>query len=102
MDRNIKWRTFWLALLTVIAVLVLLPSATDSTPPWLRKAFSKKVQLGLDLQGGWHIVYSIDLNRAVDDKSQDIKRDLESSIEDEKGEAIEARVINPPTVRGGV
>jgi preprotein translocase subunit SecD len=102
MDRNIKWRTFWLALLTVLAVLVLLPTITDSTPPWLRKAFSRKVQLGLDLQGGWHIVYSIDLNRAVDDKAQDIKRDLETSIEDEKGDPIEARVINPPTVRGGV
>ncbi|HTM21734.1 MAG TPA: protein translocase subunit SecD [Kofleriaceae bacterium] len=102
MDRNIKWRTFWLALLTVLAVMVLMPSITDSTPPWMRRMFSRKVQLGLDLQGGWHIVYSIDLNRAVDDKAQDIKRDLETSIDDEKGAAIEARVLNPPTVRGGL
>jgi preprotein translocase subunit SecD len=102
MDRNLKWRTFWLALLTIVAVLVLLPSFTDQTPGWLNKAFNRKVQLGLDLQGGWHIVYSIDLNKAVDDKAGDIKRDLESRIEDEKGEPIEARVATPPTARGAL
>ena len=29
----------------------------------------KKINLGLDLQGGMHIVYSIDLDKAVDDKA---------------------------------
>ena len=40
--------------------------------------FSKKINLGLDLQGGKHIVYNIDLDKAVDDKASEIKRDLES------------------------
>jgi preprotein translocase subunit SecD len=89
MDRSLKWRTFGLIGIILLCVCLLAPSAAqfgwtdeDALPEWF--PFKKRVNLGLDLQGGTHIVYSIDLDKAVDDKATDIKRDLESAyVEDE-------------------
>lgn len=101
MDRKLKWRSFWLAVLAVFALLTLMPTLVPSEkmPPWLSGVFNRKVQLGLDLQGGLHIVYSIDLQKAVDDKATEIKRDLESKL-DEIG--VKGRATTPRTPRGAV
>ncbi len=84
MDRSLKWRTLALLASCVLCVGILMPSflSKDQLPSWF--PFDKKINLGLDLQGGLHIVYSIDLDKAVDDKASDIKRDLESRFADEK------------------
>lgn len=101
MDRKTKWRTFWLALLTLFAVLTLVPTSVPSEklPPWFSDFFDDKIQLGLDLQGGLYTVYSLDLNKAVDDKATEIRRDLEARLAELK---IEAKVTNPRAPRGGI
>ena len=86
MDRSLKWRTFGLLVVTALAALMLVPTLTpsDQLPRWFSDTFNRKIQLGLDLQGGLHIVYSIDLDKAVDDKASDIKRELEAKMIDAK------------------
>src|SRR6478609_4468705 len=80
MDRSLRWRTYALIAVTVFCVATLAPSFVDkdSLPSWFTRIFSKQINLGLDLQGGKHIVYNIALDKAIDDKASDIKRDLES------------------------
>jgi preprotein translocase subunit SecD len=102
MDRKIKWRTFWLGLLVVLAVVSLVPTFTDEAPSWVPGPLQKKVQLGLDLQGGLHIVYSINLQKAVEDKASDIKRDVETQIDDAKGDKVEAKITSAVDIAGGV
>jgi len=104
MDRKTKWRTFWLGLLVLLSVLTLLPSVVPSRdlPVWFSRAFNKKVQLGLDLQGGLHIVYSINLKKAVEDKATEIQRDLDGKLQDAKPNPIKAKVYTPSNVPGGV
>src|SRR3954467_12330096 len=85
MDHStVRGRTIALLLACLLCVGILLPSFVDkeSLPGWF--PFSKKINLGLDLQGGLHIVYSIDLDKAIDDKASEIKHDLESRFADEK------------------
>jgi protein-export membrane protein SecD len=99
MDRSLKWRTFGLVAVTVLAVLMLIPTVvpSDQVPSWFSDAgFKRKIQLGLDLQGGLHIVYGIDLDKAVDDKGSDIKRELEAKMADEKIKGSVTTPINPP------
>jgi preprotein translocase subunit SecD len=80
MDRSLRWKTLFLLGLVVLSVLYLLPSANVQLPSWLAGTFSNKVQLGLDLQGGLHIVYGVDLDKVVDDKAGEIRRDVEDRM----------------------
>jgi preprotein translocase subunit SecD len=89
MDRSLKWRTFALIGLVIFCVGALAPSfATGSLPSWFKSIFSKQISYGLDLQGGKHIEYTIDLDKAVDDKASEIKRDLEATLADSKIKGI--------------
>jgi len=92
MDRSLKWRTVALLVGLLLCAGLLAPTqpGSSSLPSWF--PFKKKISLGLDLQGGMHIVYSIDLDKAVDDKASDIKRDLEARFKEDK---ITATVRTP-------
>jgi preprotein translocase subunit SecD len=80
MDRSLRWRTIALVAAMLFCVATLAPTFLDkdSLPSWFTHFFSKEINLGLDLQGGKHIVYNIALDKAIDDRASDIKRDLES------------------------
>jgi preprotein translocase subunit SecD len=100
MDRSLKWRTIVLLGIVLMCVGILMPTLMDdddALPAWF--PFQKQINLGLDLQGGSHIVYSIDLDKAVDDRAADIKRDLETRF---KEETVKATVKTPPTPVGAV
>ncbi|HEX8115335.1 MAG TPA: protein translocase subunit SecD [Kofleriaceae bacterium] len=92
MDRSLKWRTVLLLVGLLLCAGLLAPTwpGTESLPSWF--PFKKKISLGLDLQGGVHIEYSIALDRAVDDKASDIKRDLEARFADDH---VDAKVKLP-------
>lgn len=94
MDRSLRWRTIGLLAIVALCVLTLLPSILpkEQLPDWYGKFFDKQIQLGLDLQGGLHIEYSIDLDKAVDDKASEIKRDIEAHLQEEK---IDGKVTTP-------
>jgi len=92
MDRSLKWRTIGLLFGLLLCAAVLAPTwpGAASLPSWF--PFQKKINLGLDLQGGVHIVYTIALDKAVDDKAAEIRRDLEARFIDEK---VDAKVQTP-------
>lgn len=98
MDRSLRLRSLILGGILALCVAYLAPTFApdDSLPSWW---FDKKIQLGLDLQGGAHFVYSIDLNKAVDDKATEIKRDVEAKLADKK---IDATVTNPSSAPGAI
>jgi preprotein translocase subunit SecD len=111
MDRSLKWRTAALVAILLYCVAILTPSfvsrssmtsVREALPSWLYNSiFDKKINLGLDLQGGLHIVYSIDLDKAIDDKASEIKRDIESRLADEKG-AEKTAIKTPAEPLGAV
>jgi preprotein translocase subunit SecD len=80
MDRNLRWRTLGLVGVLVLCACILLPSLVPGLPSWFTAVFENKINLGIDIDGGARVVYSIDLDRAVDDKASEIKRDLEAKF----------------------
>ena len=107
MDRTLKWRTLGLFGVVLLCFCILAPSWSefgwtdeDALPKWF--PFKRKVNLGLDLQGGSHIVYSIDLDKAVDDKASEIKRDLESRYVDDNTLKEKPVVKTPSSPLGAV
>src|SRR5574338_128634 len=107
MDRSLKWRTLLLIVITIASVCILLPSflPRGTLPSGLTKTpvvkwlFNSRMSWGLDLQGGVHLVYSIDLDKAVDDRASELKRDIESRFADEN---IKGIVRTPATPLGAV
>ncbi|MEZ4402168.1 MAG: hypothetical protein R3B06_19225 [Kofleriaceae bacterium] len=98
MERSLRNRTLFFAGLMALCVLYLLPTFVgDSLPSWYY--FQKKISLGLDLKGGAHFVYSIDLDTAVDDKAAELKRDIETQLAEKK---IEGTVSTPAVAPGAL
>jgi preprotein translocase subunit SecD len=98
MDRSLKWRTIGLLLIILTCVGILLPSVADeSLPSWF--PFKKKINWGLDLQGGTHIVYSIDLDRAIEDRATRIRQELEAKLAEDK---LKGTVKTPQSLTGAV
>ncbi len=107
MDRSLKWRTLILIVITIASVCILLPSFLPrgtlpsglTQTPVVKWLFNSRMSWGLDLQGGVHLVYSIDLDKAVDDRASELKRDIESRFADE---GIKGIVRTPATPLGAV
>jgi preprotein translocase subunit SecD len=103
MDRSLKWRTLILILATLVSIGVLVPSFVPkgTLPVWYSEfpLFKNRMSMGLDLQGGLHLVYSIDLDKAVDDRASELKRDIESRLAED---AIKGSVTTPRTPLGAV
>ena len=100
MDRSLKWRTIALLGLVLLCVGILTPSIREKEdlPSWF--PFEKKINLGLDLKGGLHIVYSIDLNTAIVDRASELERDLKARFNEEP--KVAAIVRSPLSPLGAV
>src|SRR3954454_12243170 len=90
MDRSWVYRTTTYALLTLVALVLLAPTAASWTghdeklPPWFKKHVDKRIMLGLDLQGGLHLVYEVQVDKAVSDKADRLAGDIEERLRRDK------------------
>ncbi len=68
MSKSIQWRGLLVLLLLVFALVSLTPTFfPQSVPGWWSKAFDP-IHLGLDLQGGMHLVLGVDVEKAVESR----------------------------------
>src|SRR5689334_16338508 len=90
MDRSWLSRAIAYTLLTIAACVVLMPTVAqwtgkdDSLPAVIRKHLQKKISLGLDLQGGLHLVYEVQVDKAVSDKADRLAGELEDKLHKDK------------------
>jgi preprotein translocase subunit SecD len=90
MDRSWLTRVIAYTVLTLAALVVLAPTVAtwtgkdDALPGWLKKHVQKKIALGLDLQGGLHLVYEVQVDKAVSDKADRLASELEDKLHKDK------------------
>ena len=90
MDRSWYYRALSYALVTIIALVVLIPTFAvwtgkdNALPAWVHNHLQKRIMLGLDLQGGLHLVYAVEVDKAVSDKADRLAGDLEEKLHNEK------------------
>ncbi len=90
MDRSWVYRVITYLLLTVAAVVVLTPTVAtwygkdDQIPGWMKKHIQKRIMLGLDLQGGLHLVYEVQVDKAVSDRADRLASDIEERLQRDK------------------
>jgi preprotein translocase subunit SecD len=69
MKKNVLWRFLLIGLTVVVAVIFFLPNTPlfKFMPDWWKKSMpSKGIVLGLDLQGGLHLVFEVEGDKAVE------------------------------------
>jgi preprotein translocase subunit SecD len=86
MRRYLRIKAVALFALVVVAVLAVLPSVmpAEKLPTWITDTFTRKFQLGLDLQGGLHLEYSVAVDEALEHKLDQISAELEAAFRDKK------------------
>ena len=65
MLRAVRLKFLFLFILTLIAIIFVLPSFTGGLPDWWEKHVSQGLNLGLDLKGGMHLILQVDMDQAV-------------------------------------
>lgn len=79
-----RWKTISIWLVVVVAVILAAPNlfsqqTLDSLPDWLPK---RQMTLGLDLQGGSHILLQIDRQDMIDQRLQTARDDIRTALRD--------------------
>lgn len=89
-------RAIFVLLLWIAAGVILvglLPE--ESQPGWLTWATQKHITLGLDLQGGVRLVYTVDVTRAHADKRDKLAKEMVETLEEEKDiKSVKVRKID--------
>ncbi len=78
-NKNIKVRGIITLVIVAIALYFLMPSITQKLPSvW--KDNTDKIHLGLDLQGGMHLVMEVETEKAVESAMERISNDLKETL----------------------
>lgn len=90
MKKGIFWRVILITLTVVIAAIFFLPNTPlfQGMPDWWKKTMPNKgIVLGLDLQGGLHLVFEVEGDKAVEIATERIASSLPGIFERKKIQA---------------
>lgn len=106
MDRQWKWKVLGVVGLVVLSILMLVPTFVGTgkagadgkspLPEWYSKVFDQRLVLGLDLQGGIHLQYKVDIAEALARRTAQLAGNLEESLKTEAGVTAKAVPANEP------
>lgn len=97
MPKGLRWKFITLFLLILLASVLVLPSFNKNMPEWWKKYLgSEGFKLGLDLQGGMHLVLDVDAEQAIQNGLGFSARDLKEALQ-KKG--VTAVQVGSPNLR---
>jgi len=90
--RRLGWRGAISAFLILVALLYLTPSITRELPAWWSRFLpQEKIHLGLDLQGGMHLVLEVEAEKAVESHLERVVEELRHDLRKEKIRYLELK-----------
>ncbi len=84
MERSLRWRGLLVLIVTAVALIYLVPTLAKKLPDSWPKTFSKKISLGLDLQGGMHLDMEVRTEKAVENEVILIKDEIKQVLKRKK------------------
>ncbi len=82
MPKGLTWRISLILIFLILSVVYLTPTLMPKLPSWWEGSFfpKDKINLGLDLQGGIHLVLEVETQKAVEGQLDIIATDLEDTL----------------------
>jgi len=81
MPKGTGWRISLIGIFVALSFLYLTPTLASKLPSWWGNFLPKdKIHLGLDLQGGTHLVMEVDTQKAVEGSLDLVATDLEDTL----------------------
>jgi SecD/SecF fusion protein len=99
MTRALKWKIILLAVLVAFSGITMLPTFTKNMPQWWQKYMAPEgLQLGLDLQGGMHLVLKVDLEKAIENSLDFAAQDLKNQLKDQRISVVQTPLNDPQKI----
>ncbi len=84
MLKNLRWRALFIGAVIIIAFFYLIPSLRPEVSEGEKGFFSAgRINLGLDLQGGMHLVLEVDTKKALEITAERLAEDLKKTLKKE-------------------
>ncbi|UCD65458.1 MAG: protein translocase subunit SecD [Deltaproteobacteria bacterium] len=99
MNRTLKWKIALLIFMILTAGIILTPSLYKGAPKWISTYIAPEgLNLGLDLQGGMHLVLKVNLEKAVENTLDLAASDLKEGLAEKKITAVRTNSGDPHKV----
>ncbi len=83
--KNLKYRALLVAAVVLAGIVYLIPSISPNLPPWWTKILPKdRIHLGLDLQGGMHLILEVEAEKAVQNQAERMVEDIKDSLRQQR------------------
>ncbi len=84
MTKSLKWRAVLYGAVIILAVVYLMPTFVKMPSWWEDYLPAEKISLGLDLQGGMHLILGVETEKAVENTVARFSSELEELLFEEK------------------
>ncbi|EFK06716.1 export membrane protein SecD [delta proteobacterium NaphS2] len=85
MSKSLTWRSVIALLAILVALSYLVPSITGTVPAWWSSFLPKdKIHLGLDLQGGMHLVLEVEASKAIEGHLERVVDEMKGDLREDK------------------
>ena len=99
MNTALKLKLGFLFFIIVLAVTTVVPSFYANTPSWWKKYMAPEgLRLGLDLQGGMHLVLQVNLQKAEENTLELAANDLKDTLAEESVTAVQTKSGSKDTI----
>jgi preprotein translocase subunit SecD len=102
MNRSLTWRMVLVASVVAVALIIFLPSlpgVRGSLPKWWP---GNRINLGLDLQGGMHLIYQVESDKAVESFTGRLATNIKNNALDKKISLVDVKQTSPTTIEATV
>lgn len=83
--KSLQWRALLVVAILVVGIIYLVPTLSSGLPSWWTKILPKDtIHLGLDLQGGMHLVLEVESEKAVENTLERLTEDLKENLRDSR------------------
>ena len=99
MPKGLRWKFLLMSVLIILSFVFVAPSFYKETPQWFKKyIFGEGLKLGLDLQGGMHLILKVDVDQAVINAVNLAAEDLKEALGRRQITAVRRKSPKPDEV----